>query len=315
MARNNGFLAAVGHRALSALLWTLSRMPFGLLYFLSDIMCFVTHRSARYRLKVVRGNLVDTFPGKSRAELRRIEKEFYLNLTDYFVETVKLNHISDSEVLKRFKFEDVDVVDRLVGSGKSVVCYFAHCFNWEWAPSITLWSRYGSDSMVEFSQVYRPLKNKWFDAYFLHLRSRFGSVSYPKRSVLRDLLRLRRDGRLAVCGFMSDQKPSHGDPTHPMLFLGRPTAMITGTETLARKLGMAVAYMDMYKLSRGHYKIKMRLLAEDASALEPMELTERYAGVLERTIERNPAIWLWSHKRWRNPVTLPPKPLKDESGD
>lgn len=45
------------------------------------------------------------------------------------------------------------------------------------------------------------------------------------------------------------------------------------------------------------------------------ELTERYAGVLERTIERNPAIWLWSHKRWRNPVTLPQKPLKDESGD
>ena len=139
MARNNGFLAAVGHGALSALLWTLSRMPFGALYVLSDIMCFVTHRIARYRLKVVRGNLVDTFPGKSRAELRRIEKEFYLNLTDYFVETVKLNHISDSEVLKRFKFEDVDVVDRLVGSGKSVVCYFAHCFNWEWAPSITLW--------------------------------------------------------------------------------------------------------------------------------------------------------------------------------
>lgn len=315
MARNNGFLVAIGHGALSALLWTLSRMPFGVLYFLSDIMCFVTHRIARYRLKVVRGNLADTFPGKSRAELRRIEKEFYLNLTDYFVETVKLNHISDSEVLRRFKFEDVDVVDRLLDSDKSIVCYFAHCFNWEWAPSITLWSRNRDDARVEFSQVYRPLKNKWFDAYFLRLRSRFGSVSYPKRSVLRDLLRLRRDGRLAVCGFMSDQKPSHGDPTHPMLFLGRPTAMITGTETLARKLGMAAVYMDMYKLSRGHYKIKMRLLADDASVLEPMELTERYAGVLQNTIERNPAIWLWSHKRWRNPVVLPQKSLNDESGD
>ncbi len=315
MARNDGFLATIGHGALSALLWTLSRMPFRVLYFLSDVMCFVTHRVARYRLKVVRGNLADTFPGKSRAELRRIEKEFYLNLTDYFVETVKLNHISDSEVLKRFKFEDVDVVDRLLASDKSIVCYFAHCFNWEWATSITLWSRYRDDARVEFSQVYRPLKNKWFDAYFLRLRSRFGSVSYQKRSVLRDLLRLRRDGPLAVCGFMSDQKPSHGDPTHPMLFLGRPTAMITGTETLARKLGMAAVYMDMYKLSRGHYKIKMRLLADDASVLEPMELTERYAGVLQHTIERNPAIWLWSHKRWRNPVVLPQKPLNDESGD
>lgn len=298
-------LPRIGHAMLSAVLWCLSRLPFCVLYFISDVLCFLTHRVVRYRVKVVRDNLQQTFPGKSRSELRKIEAEFYRNLTDYFVETVKLNHISDEETRRRLIYEDVDIVDSLFDSGKSIVCYFAHCFNWEWAPSITLWSRYGHDSRVDFSQVYRPLKNKWFDAYFLHLRSRFGSVSYPKHSVLRDLLRVRRDGRLAICGFMSDQKPSHGDPTHPMLFLGRPTAMITGTETLARKLGMAAVYMDMYKASRGHYRIRMRLLAEDASELPPMELTERYAAVLQQTILRNPSIWLWSHKRWRYPVTFP----------
>lgn len=303
--RPSRLLPRLGHALLSALLWILSRLPLSVLYIISDMLRFIVYRIARYRVKVVRENLAETFTDRSHSELRKIESDFYRNLTDYFVETVKLNHISDEEIRRRFIYEDMEVLDSLVASGKSVVCYFSHCFNWEWAPSITLWSRYGNCPEVEFSQVYRPLKNKWFDAYFLHLRSRFGSVSYAKRSVFRDLLHLRRDNRKAVCGFMSDQKPSHGDPTHPMLFLGRPTAMITGTETLARKLGMAAAYMDMYKISRGHYKIKMRLLAENAAELKPMELTERYAGVLQHTIMRNPAIWLWSHKRWRNPVTLP----------
>lgn len=78
------------------------------------------------------------------------------------------------------------------------------------------------------------------------------------------------------------------------------------TETLARKLKMSVAYMDMYKLSRGHYKVRMRMIAERPEELPSMELTERYAMLLEQTIQRNPAIWLWSHKRWKYPVTLPP---------
>ena len=42
------------------------------------------------------------------------------------------------------------------------------------------------------------------------------------------LIRLRRDGMLNVTGFMSDQKPSHGDPALPLMFLNRPTAFITG---------------------------------------------------------------------------------------
>lgn len=298
--------ARLGHTALNLLLWMLSRLPLRILFVISDVFCFIAHHVVRYRLKVVRKNLTETFPEKTGRELRRIEAEFYRNLSDYFFETIKLNHISDSEIRRRLIFEDIDLLDSLIESDKSVVCYFSHCFNWEWATSITLWSRYGKDPGVVFAQVYRPLRNKWFDAYFLHLRSRFGSLSFAKRSVLRDLLRVRRDGKFSVCGFMSDQKPSHGDPTHPMLMLNRPTAMITGTETLVRKLDMAAAYMDMYKISRGHYKIKLRIICDNPSSLPPMAITERYGAMLERTISRNPAIWLWSHKRWRTPVTLPP---------
>lgn len=282
----------------------LAYLPFWALYAISDMLYFLIYHVARYRVKVVRDNVGKVFVDKTEKERKAIVKGFYRNFADYFVETIKLHHVSDEQIRERMVYEDTDIVDRLLNQGRSIVCYFAHCGNWEWAPSITLWTAHKPGAGVVYSQVYRPLNNKPMDALFLHLRARFGSESFAKSHVLRDLIKVNRKGDLNVCGFMSDQKPSHGDPTHVMRFLGQPTAMITGTETLARKLGMSAVYMDMYKLKRGRYKVKMRLVAERPEDLPPMELTERYARMLEHTIMRNPSIWLWSHKRWKYPVVL-----------
>lgn len=280
-------------------------LPFGILYALGDLLWFIAYRVVGYRRKVVARNLSESFPDRTPEELRKIEHEFYHNLADEFVETVKLGHVTDREMKTRMEFEGVEIIDRLISEGRSVCVYFSHCFNWEWAPAVTLWSRYGDSADVEFSQVYRPLRNVWFDRWYLRLRSRFGSVSYPKKTVLRDLLMIKRSGKQSVTGFMSDQKPSHGDPTYVTTFLNHPTAMITGTETLARKLGMGAVYWDMHKLSRGHYRIVVRLMSDDASQTAPMELTAMYTRMLQESIEREPSLWLWTHKRWKIPVTLP----------
>lgn len=287
------------------LLQALSHLPFRALYVLSDITFVVTYYIVRYRRKVVIDNITASFPDFSKKKCKKTAREFYRNLNDYFFETIKLHHISDDEMRRRMIYENVEIVDELFSQNRSIVCYFAHCFNWEWAPSITLWTKYKPSGKYMYSQVYRPLRNSWFDAFFLKLRSRFQTVCYPKLTVFRDLLKQKRAGILDMCGFMSDQKPSHGDPTHVMRFLNHPTAMITGTESLARRLDMAVVYMDIHKLSRGHYKIVMRHITSSPNELPPMAITERYAGLLQQTIRRNPALWLWSHKRWKNPVKLP----------
>ena len=201
---------------------------------------------------------------------------------------------------RRMTFEGLEHIDRALDSGRDVLIYFSHCFNWEWAPSVTLRlpSRAAGRPVV-CAQVYRPLRDRDFDSLMLRIRSRFGSESFAKSQVLRDLIRLRREGTASVTGFMSDQKPSHGDPTHPAAFLGRETAFISGTETLARKLDMAVIYWAMEKLSRGHYHITCRPVSASAASEEPGEITERYVRMLETTILRRPGLWLWTHKRWK----------------
>lgn len=242
-------------------------------------------------------NLAASFPDKSDSERTAISRKFYRNFADYIVESVKLLHISDSEMCRRMEFVNVSEMDRLTAQGKSIAIYFSHCGNWEWAPSVTL---HASQSPgIRYCQVYRPLKDRVMDRIMLRIRSRFGSCSLPKATVMRSLLRFRKDGLCTVTGFMSDQKPSHGDPTFHVRFLHRDTAFITGTETLARKMGMAVIYWDMEKISRGHYRITCRHMSDNAAETEPGQLTGLYADLLQETILRNPPIWLWTHNRWK----------------
>lgn len=290
---------------LRLLLKPLAWLPLSALHGLSTVTAVVLHRVVRYRRRVVRANLEAAFPDKSPAERRDIERRFYHNFTDNFVETLKLLHISDDEMARRMEFVDTDIIDTLMDQGRSIVVYFGHFFNWEWAPSISLHTRHKPSDKVAFAQIYRPLRSEAFDGLMLGIRSRFGSESIDKKVALRRLLQYRREGRLSITGFMSDQHPSHGDPGLITTFMEQPTAIITGTETLARRLGMALIYWDMERLGRGRYRVTTRLIADDAASLPEGEATRRYAQMLETTIRRDPSIWLWSHKRWKRKVTLP----------
>lgn len=291
-----------GYKIADGGMWVVSHLPLWALYPLGFALYFLLYYVVRYRRKVVMRNLAESFPAKSRRELRAIAKEFYLNFADYVVETLRLGGISRREILSRITYENLSLVNGYLEQKRPIVAYFSHCINWEWVTTLgTVVDVPGS----ECSQVYRPLKSKWMDGYMLRLRQRFGARCYPKATVFRELLRRRKEGITTFTGFMSDQKPSHNDPGYITMFLNHPTAMITGTETVARKLGAAVVYFDMTKLQRGRYHVRIRPIADDAAALPEGELTERYTCLLEENIRRQPSIWLWTHRRWKHPVTLP----------
>lgn len=288
---------------LNAFVWSLAILPMWILYRLSDLSFLLLYHVVRYRRRVVWRNIRGSFPDRTDRECRQIARRFYRHFADYIFETIKLRHVSDCWMRRHFVFDGIDMSDRLLDEGKSVIVYFSHCGNWEWATSVTLWS--DRFSRIIPGQVYRPLKSKPMDRLMLRLRSRFHSVGYPKATVFRDLLRDKMEGRQSYTGFMSDQKPSHGDRVHILRFLNRPTAVITGTELAARRLGAAALYWDMEKTRRGHYRVTMRLIADDVSKTPEYAVTDAYIRMLEQTIDRQPHIWLWSHNRWKKPVEMP----------
>lgn len=282
-------------------MWLLSHMPLGVLYPIGYVVYILMYYVVGYRKKVVKKNLSESFPNMTEKELRLTMKDFYLNFADYIVETVRLGGISEREITSRISYENLELVEGYLKAGRPIVAYFSHCINWEWVTSLGV---IVEGENIECSQVYRPLKSKWMDGYMLRIRQRFNARCYAKSTVFRELIRRRGEGKVTFTGFMSDQKPSHNDTGYITMLLNHPTAMISGTETVARKLNAAVVYFDMTKLHRGRYHVRIVPITEDVSSLPENEITERYTRLLEENIRRQPSIWLWTHRRWKHKVEL-----------
>ncbi|WP_029905989.1 lysophospholipid acyltransferase family protein [Prevotella sp. 10(H)] len=271
-------------------------LPFSVLYVFSDILYFFVYKIAGYRLKVVRKNLEASFPDKTEKERRKIEREFYHHFCDYFVETLKLLHISDKEMQKRMQFENVEQIKELMKDGNSVLMFLGHYCNWEWIPSITL--NFKGENKI-LGEIYKPLKNKAMDDLFLRIRSRFGSLAISKQDTLRAIVKLRNEGKQTLIGFMADQTPAWRNIHYWTPFLNQETPVFTGVERIAKQTGFAVIYLDMEKWKRGHYKATVRLITDKPKDEPENSITETYIRAMEKTILRNPAYWLWTHKRWK----------------
>lgn len=270
-------------------------LPMPVLYVLSDILYILIYRVMRYRLKVVRRNLKASFPDKSEIELRRLEREFYHHFADYIMETIKLAHISEEEVLRRAYIKNPELATQLQAEGqKTVMMLMGHYGNWEWFSSASMIFK---DSRLW--QIYRPLNNKAVDRLFVYLRTRFGSYGMKKNDTVRDMIQLKKEDSNNIVIFIADQTPSKANLHYWTTFLNQDTPILNGAERIARKLDLPVIFLDVQKVKRGFYTVEFKLMTAHAKQTAENEITESYACMTEKMILRNPAYWLWTHKRWK----------------
>lgn len=270
-------------------------LPFRVLYLISDFLYFLIYKVIRYRVKVVRRNMKASFPEKNEKELLALEKEFYHHFADYIIETIKLAHISEKEIQKRAYVKNPELIDDLIDKGYSTfIAYMGHYGNWEWYTGST--SRFKD---CHIHQIYRPLSNKAVDKLFVYLRTRFGSFGIKKNDAFRDIVRLKQNKVHTLVIFIADQTPSRGNLQYWTSFLNQGSFMLTGAERIARKLNLPVIFLDVQKVKRGYYSLEIKLITETPKETPEYWLTEEYTRIMEKCIMRNPAYWLWTHKRWK----------------
>lgn len=277
------------------LFYSISLLPLGVLYVISDLIYIIVYRVVRYRRRVVRQNLRSSFPEKEEGELRSIERGFYRWLCDYFVESIKLLSMPEKEVRRRLEMRGLDKVLECLREGQTCAAMLGHYCNWEWLSCTALWL----DNYVA-GLIYRPLKSKTFDRLFCALRSRHGGVTIPKKDILRYISDYRKSGQRYFLGYISDQSPRYQN-THLWLnFMNRETAAFTGGERIMKMEDNAVFYVEMERPRRGYYKCTFHLMTRDPKAEPEHRITEDFFRRLEATIRREPRYYLWSHRRWKH---------------
>jgi len=273
-------------------LYLLSLLPLRALYLLSDFAYVLVYHVTGYRKKVVRYNLSIAFPNKTEKERQGIEKKFYKNFTDSFIETIKAFSASPQFIKEHFS-GDFSVFDELNRKGvQKVQLHSGHNFNWEYGNlSIPLHCVYS------LLTVYMPITNGVFNRMFYKMRSKTGAELLSATNIRSEILPHRHEKY--VLALVADQNPGHPKSAYWVNFFGRPTPFVKAPESGARRGNIPVVFCYFRKEKRGYYSIHFRLAEENASNTLVGELTKKYAAFLQEVIEAQPDNWLWSHRRWK----------------
>ncbi len=272
-------------------LYLVSLLPFPVLYGISDLFYGVVYYVIRYRRDIVLQNLAIAFPDKAIAARKKIARQFYRNLIDTFVESIKFISITERQLEKRSS-GDFELINNLIASGRNVHIMVGHQFNWEFANLL-----YARHLSIPFAAVYMPISNKALDRIFFNVRRRFGTVLISK-----DEFKTRRHEVFSsqyILALAADQNPGILSNAYWVNFFSKPVPFVTGPSRGAVKNNTAVVYIGFKKINRGHYHFQATLLTGNGGAHTPEQLTLMYRDVLEDTIRQDPANYLWSHRRWR----------------
>ena len=280
-----------------AAFYLVSLLPYRALYVLADVLHVIVYDVVRYRLKVVRRNIATSFPEKSPAELRSIERGFYRWLCDYFVETIKLMTVSREELLRHVEFRGTELIEDSFDRGQTCAGILGHYGNWELLSATGITFRRHPEAVVGL--IYHPLRNQVFDRLFIKIRQSMGGVCVPKQDILRYLVQFRRQGVMNIFGYIADQAPKYQNIHLWLPFLGHDTPVFTGAERIMRKMDNTVFYIDVERPARGKYVYTFKPMTDKPGELPEYEITRRFFAMLEQTIRRNPSCYLWSHNRWK----------------
>jgi KDO2-lipid IV(A) lauroyltransferase len=268
-------------------------LPLRFWYALSDVLYYVMYYVLGYRKKVVMKNLANAFPDKDETWKNNTAKKFFRHLGDYFIESLKLDGFKPKELKKRCTFKNLNIIEKAANEKRDIVAFLGHYGNWEWVTSLPLWVD------LNCLTVYKPLRNKYFDRYFLDVRRRFGVIPVPMKMAARELIRFNKFEQRNISGLIADQNPGKFDVRYWVRFLNQDTAVFEGGEKIASKINACVVFFKMKKIRRGYYETEIIPMFDDASKTERHEITRRYFELLEDTIIEQPELWLWSHKRWK----------------
>lgn len=271
----------------------LSKLPLPLLYLFSNCIALVFKYLFNYRKDVIEQNLKNSFPEKKIHEIILLRQQFYSYFADYIIEMAKLFSASPEYINRRVEHKGIEIFHKAKKEKKNIILLTGHIFNWEWfTPLATIIPQ------EKCFPVYRNLQSDFWRDKIKAVRSRFGNEALEATEVLKHILRNSNDGNSAYM-FVADQSPNLPDVRYGLKFLHQDTPAYIGYDKLATRADFIFIYCDMKKIGRGKYSVHYQEIIPDGEKFLPYEIVKKFHSLLEKSIQKAPANYLWSHRKWK----------------
>lgn len=277
------------------ILYPLSILPLWLLYIVFFPFYLLMAFLIRYRKRVIDKNLRDSFPEWDEKEIRKVRNQFYWHFMQIAAEMLKMLTMSRRNVMRRYHCSNPEIVNEFYDEGRSVVLMSSHYNNWEWMVlSVDMQFKHHGIGVGAHNtnQVFEKLINR--------ARMRYGDQVVFHDNV-REVMAYHEDNHIPTAYMiLSDQCPSNPLRCYVTDFLNHKTGFIRGAEGFARKYDLPVLYYEVVKEKIGKYRIDVQLITDHPNELPEGAVMQKYSELLENTIMKAPAFWLWSHRRWKH---------------
>jgi len=275
------------------ILYLVSKLPLKILYIFSDVIFFLNYYLIGYRKEVITQNLRKSFPDKSEEEIKEIRKKFYLNFSDYLVETIKSFSISETEARVRMQHINQELFHDAKKEGKNIILLAGHVFNWEWINALAK-----IVPQAHCHPVYRKVNSDFWENQMKKVRNKFGNEALEANEVILNIFRSKNNGDSAYM-FVADQTPHRAHVTYGLEFLNQRTPAFIGYDKLATRMDLVFIYCEMKKVKRGYYQVNYHRIYPDGEKFTENEVVRKFHKLLENTLHKHPDNYLWSHRKWK----------------
>jgi KDO2-lipid IV(A) lauroyltransferase len=270
----------------------LSLLPLPVLYAVGAALAFLA-RVFRWRSGFVREGLARCLPDTPEAGRRRIAADFYRYLGELVAEAAHGGRIDGEELVDRLRFENAEVVEDVIKSGRRVMLLAAHHCNWEW-----LLLRCSTAFAVPLTAAYKPVSREAADRALTAMRSRFGATLVPAKRIVQHLIEQR--GSVRLLALVADQSPpASSDQQSWRPFFGEETAFFRGPGWIGAKMGFQPVFIAMRRESRGRYIVRFVPLLASGERPDADGIISAYVQAVETHAREHPAQYFWAYNRWK----------------
>jgi Kdo2-lipid IVA lauroyltransferase/acyltransferase len=250
----------------------------------------------RFHRRIALANLASAFPTRSAAERRAIARAMFTHFGRLVFELMKFGTMSNEQIRACVEVDGEDRVRHAFQQGRGVLFFTGHFGYWE-LHAIAHPLRFGEHGLAVLA---RPLDNPYLHEMLERIRTRTGNSVIYRQGAIRKVMRELAANRSVA--LLIDQHLHSTDAVY-VDFFNRPAATTSALAALALRTGAPVIPVFALPLPGGRYRFVYERPVPPPREESPdavREFTQRCTDVLEMYVRRDPSLWLWMHRRWRD---------------
>jgi KDO2-lipid IV(A) lauroyltransferase len=270
-------------------------MPDSLVHATGSALGLAFYTLDRAHRRIAERNLAVAFPVRAAAERRAIAREAFKHFGRLLFELLKFSTLTPAAMLARSEFDGEDRARLAYAQGKGVLFFTGHFGFWE------LHAIVHALQLEPIGVLARALDNGRLNGLLEDIRQHTGNSVIYRQGTIRRVMRMLHAGHGVA--LLIDQHIQGRDAVQ-VDFFERPAATTSALAALALRTGAPVVPVFALPIGRGRYRMIYEHPVEppDSETEHAIrDFTQRCTDVLEMYVRRHPELWLWMHRRWRDP--------------